>query len=226
MRKIVLGAALSSALLVAPAMAQDSSFFVGGELGALISSETDQQYTPGATAGSTGSISSEHDLGYTGSAFFGYDFGALRVELEAGYQSAGIDEVKSSFATPGGLVSGTQPAEGDVSVRAIMANGMWDFSGAEGFTFFVGGGAGGAQLKVSGLTTATDVELLDDKSGSWLFAWQGIAGVRKSLTDNLDAHLRYRYFNVDEAEMIGLGGRVVEADFSSHTLALGLTLNF
>ena len=225
MRKIVVGAALSSALLVAPAMAQDSGLFAGGELGAVISSETDQQYTPGGVIGSTGTISTDHDLGYTASAFLGYDFGAIRIELEAGYQSAGVDEVSSSFSTVSGLTTGAQSADGDVSVRSVMANGMWDFSG-DRFTFFLGGGAGGAQLKVSGLETDAGVDLLDDKSGDWLFAWQGIAGVRKSLTTNLDAHLRYRYFNVDDAEMVGFSGRVVDADFSSHSLAVGLTLNF
>src|SRR5690606_3137514 len=38
MRKILFGAAFSSALIAAPALAQEGRFYVGGELGALVSS--------------------------------------------------------------------------------------------------------------------------------------------------------------------------------------------
>lgn len=226
MRKILFGAAFSSALIAAPAMAQESGFYVGGELGALVSSETEQTYTPGATPGTTGAISSDHDLGFSGAAFVGYDFGPVRVELEASYLSAEVDEVNSSFAVGGGLLAGGQGASGDVSARSVMANGAWDIAGPAGLTFFVGGGVGLAQVKVSDLTTSGGAVLLDDEDDDWLFAWQVGGGVRKALTSTLDAHVRYRYFNVDDADMIGLSGRVVAADFSAHALAVGLTFNF
>ena len=226
MRKILFGAAFSSALIAAPALAQEGRFYVGGELGALVSSETDQTYTPGAAPGSAGAISTEHDLGFSGAAFAGYDFGPIRVELEASYFSVDVDEVSSSFAAGGGLIVGSQGASGDVSARAVMANGAWDIGGPAGLTFFVGGGVGLAQVKVSGLTTSGGAVLLDDEDDDWLFAWQVSGGVRKALTSNLDAHVRYRYFNVDDADMIGLSGRVVAADFSAHALSVGLSLNF
>lgn len=226
MRKIVFGAALSSALIASPAFAQERGFYVGGELGAVISSETEQQYTPGATPGSTGAVSTEQEMGFAGAAFAGYDLGAVRIELEASHQSSGVEEVSSSFATGGGLVAGTQAAEGDVSARAVMVNGAWDIGGYESFSFFVGGGAGAAKLKVSDLSTSAGVTLLDDEPEDWLFAWQAVGGVRRALTDNIDAHIRYRYFNVDDGEMVGLSGRAVNADFSSHSVALGLSLRF
>lgn len=226
MQKLLFGAALTSALFATSAMAQDGGFYVAGELGAVISSETEQTYTPGATPGSTGAVSSEHDLGFSGAGFVGYDFGAIRVELEAGYLTAGVDEVSSSFSTGGGLIAGAQGASGDVSTRYVMTNGAWDMSGPRDFTFFVGGGLGAAQLKVSDLTTSAGVALLDDEDDNWLFAWQAFGGVRKSLMSNLDLQLRYRYFNVDDAEMTGLSGRVVGADFSAHSVAIGLSYNF
>lgn len=225
--RMVLGAALASALIAVPAVAQESGFYVGGELGAIVSADTEQQYTPGGTVGTTGSLSTDHELGFSGAAFAGYDFGMIRVEAEAGYQSSGIDKVNSSFAAGAGtLAAGSQSASGDVTAQSVMLNGIWDAGEFEGVSFFLGGGAGMAKLKVSDLTTAGGATLLDDEAEDWLFAWQGIAGVRKALSANLDAHVRYRYMKVDEAEMVGLSGRAVTADFSSHTLAAGLTFKF
>lgn len=225
--KMVVGAALSSALIALPAAAQERGFYIGGELGAVVSSETEQQYTPGATVGTTGNISTDHEIGFSGAAFAGYDFGPVRIEAEAGHQSADVEKVSSSFARAGGdLVTGSQSASGDVSARTVMLNGIWDAGDFGGFSFFLGGGVGAAKLKVSDLTTAGGAELLDDKDEDWLFAWQGLGGVRKALSANVDAHVRYRYMKVDEAEMVGLAGRAVTADFSSHSVALGLTLKF
>ncbi|OZB17606.1 MAG: hypothetical protein B7X53_05765 [Hyphomonas sp. 34-62-18] len=225
--RIVLGAALSSALIAVPAAAQESGFYIGGELGAVISADSEQEYTPGATPGTTGSVSTDHELGFSGAAFAGYDFGMIRVEAEAGYQSSRVDKVNSSFAAGAGtLAAGSQSASGDVTAQSVLLNGIWDAGEFEGVSFFFGGGAGAAKVKVSDLTTAGGATLLDDKSEDWLFAWQAIAGVRKSLSDNVDVHVRYRYLNVDETELTGLSGRAVTADFSSHALAAGLTFRF
>lgn len=226
MRKIAVLTALSSTLIACPAFAQDSGFYAGGELGGVISSETDATYTPGATVGSTGAVSSDHELGFTGSAFAGYNFGAIRVEVEAGFLSADVKELSSNFAAGVNLAAGSQDADGEVSAQTIMANGTIDVGSFSDFTFFVGGGAGLAQLKVSGMQAASGSSpVLDDKD-DWRFAWQGIAGVRKPLAANIDAHVRYRYFTVDDAEMVGLSGRVVEAELTAHSLTAGVSYRF
>jgi opacity protein-like surface antigen len=108
-----------------------------------------------------------------------------------------------------------------------MANALLNIGSFNDFTFFAGAGAGLAQMKASGLkATAAPGPLLDDKDDDWHSAWQGIIGVRKPLASNIDLHVRYRYFNMEEAEMIGQGGRVVEIDLSGHLLAAGATYNF
>ncbi len=226
MRRLAVLASLSSTLVATPALAQESGVYLAGELGALLSSETDQTYTPGATVGSTGSVSTDHDLGFTGSAALGYRFGAFRVELEAGLQSADVDKVTSNFGSGVTLAAGSQDADGEISARTLMANATFDVASLSDFTFFVGGGAGVADLKVSGLVTATGSNpVLDDKDDR-RFAWQGILGVRKPLTSNIDVHVRYRYFSMDDAEMVGFSGRAVTAEFTSHALLAGGSYRF
>lgn len=226
MRRFAVVTAISSTFAL-PALAQEGGFYVGADLGAVLSSETDATYTPAATAGSTGNISTDNSLGFTGSALAGYDFGMFRVEAEAGFISADVDKLKSSFALGTSLIAGSQDAEGDVSARTLMANALLDVGSFSDFAFFVGGGAGVANLKVSELkATAAPGLLLDDKDDDWHSAWQGIVGVRRSLSGNADLQVRYRYFKMDEAEMVGQGGRAVAVDLSGHSLLAGVTYNF
>lgn len=227
MRTFAAVAAFSSTLIACPAFAQDGGFYVGADLGAVISSETDATYTPATLAGTRGTISTEHDIGLTGSAFAGYDFGSFRIEAEAGFLSADVDQLTSSFALGASLVAGSQDAEGEVSAQTLMANALLDVGGFSDFTFFVGGGIGAAKLKVSGLkATAAPGLLLDDEEDEWRNAWQGIAGLRKPLTSNIDLHVRYRYIDIDESEMVGQAGRAVDIDLSGHSLVAGVTYNF
>lgn len=220
-------ALLSSTLIAAPAFAQDTGFYVGGELGATIATETDQTYTPAVGAGTTGSVSTEHDLGLAGSAFAGYDFGDFRLEAEAGYIAADIDELTNNFPVPGPTPAGAYPAGGEASAQLYMANAMADFGGFQDFAFFAGGGAGVAKLKVSEMTANNSASVvLDDEDRDWRTAWQLFAGVRKPLTSSIDAHVRYRYLNIDDAELVGFGGRAITASVTSHTLTAGLSFNF
>lgn len=226
MRSVSMGVAAAAILFAAPAFAADGGFYAGLDLGAAISAESDQVYTPGGLAGSTGHVTTDHDLGFSVSGVLGYDFGWVRVELEAGYLTAGVDKVTSDFATGSGLAIGSQSAGGDIMARSVMANVMVDIGAAGDFTFFVGGGAGAAKLNFSGIELASGPVLLDDEDRDWRFAWQGMAGVRKPLSDRTDIHVRYRYVDISDAELIGLGGRVVEAGFSAHVLSAGITFNF
>lgn len=225
MRRLAIVAAISSA--ACPAFAQEGGFYVGGGLGAVISSETDQTYTPGATIGSTGTVSTDHELGFSGSAFAGYDFGAFRLEVEAGVLSADVEKLSSSFALPSAsLVSGSQNGHGEVRAQSVMANATVDVGDFYGFNLFLGGGAGVAKLKIADLQTATAAGPLLDDEDDWRFAWQGLIGVRKPLTDNIDVHVRYRYLSVDDVEMVGQSGRAVSAELSSHALEGGISFNF
>ena len=58
------------------------------------------------------------------------------------------------------------------------------------------------------------------------FAWQVVAGVRTAVSRNVDVTLRYRFFNVGDANMIAFGNEDVKGGMGSHSLLAGLTFNF
>lgn len=215
------------ALLAAgAATAQERRAYLGGELGLVASSQLDLDVTPAATLGSTGRFETETEIGLQGAIFAGYDFGRIRVEVEASRMQADLDRLSSNFALGQGLVSGGQDVTGDLSSTAVMANLILDAGSYRGFEFFAGVGAGKAEVEVSNLSLSNGVVLLDDGDTEWQTAWQLMAGVRKPVAANLELHLRYRYLQIKDSERIGLSGRVMDGGFSAHTVSAGLSYRF
>ena len=226
MRALAMILAVAAAVAVTcPAQAQERGFYVGGEVGLVASSGMDMVFTPGGSAGTNGQLETDHDLGFSGSAFAGYDFGWIRLEAEASQLGADVDKANSDWSHAGGLVVGSQSVDGDVRARSTLLNVLVDFGPAEGVSFFVGGGAGKSTVRVSALALPDGgSELLDhdDRKSSW----QAIAGVRKSVSEHLELHVRYRYFKVDDLEMVGLAGRAVSSELTSHAVTVGLAYRF
>lgn len=227
MRRVALAAALSSAMLASTAAAQSKGFYLGGDLGLAVSTSVDMTFTPAATAGSTGRLETDHKPGFSGAVLVGYDFGWLRVEAEASSLSAGIDGGNSDWAHSSGLVAGKQDLGGDVDARNVLLNLIADFGHRGDYAFFVGGGVGKSRVEVSGMALEQGgAVLLDDKDADRRSAWQLFGGVRKSFSDHLEGHVRYRYLEVDDIQLIGIGGRAVEAEMASHSVAVGITYRF
>ena len=103
---------------------------------------------------------------------------------------------------------------------------MLDIGDQDAFSFFIGGGAGYAKIRYDNIRRVSGSnDVLDD--GDWRFAWQATAGVRKAISSNVDATLRYRFFNANgKDDLIGVGGRAVDDRFRSHSLMAGVTFNF
>lgn len=228
MRKLAIAVALSTTVLAGPALARDGAWYVGGEFGAMITEDTDAGFTPGTTATTTGTASIGFEEGFDGGGFVGYDFGAFRLEAEVAYKSADVEEFVTSGLTPPGVV-GTSAiftgGDGEVNVLSGMVNAMLDFGNEDGLSGFIGGGAGIARVDFDNVTAFTNTGAILDDSDT-RFAWQVIAGVRQALSRNVDIHLKYRFFNVDDLEMVGFGGRVVNTDLRTHSLLGGITFNF
>jgi outer membrane protein OmpA-like peptidoglycan-associated protein/opacity protein-like surface antigen len=228
MRKLAIAVALSTTVLAGPALARDGAWYVGGDFGPMLVEDMDNVFTPGNTAGSPGDVQIGFDEGFDGSGFVGYDFGAFRIEAEVSYKSADVEEViVNSLIVPGsgGTSNIFRQGNGDVSILSGMVNGLLEFGDEDGLTGFVGGGVGMARVDVNGVSAFTNsAPILDDSDTR--FAWQVLAGVRTALTPNIDLHLKYRFFNVDDLEMVGFGGRAVDTDLRSHSLLGGITFNF
>ena len=96
MRKLAIALALSSTLLATPAFARDGAWYVGGEFGAMIVEDADVDI--GAIENA---ITVNHEYGYDGGLFVGYDLGAFRIEAEAAYKKADLDSYNTLIQLPG-----------------------------------------------------------------------------------------------------------------------------
>jgi opacity protein-like surface antigen len=156
----------------------------------------------------------------------GHDFGLIRVEGEVGYKRASLDKVRVDQSV---IPASELDADGRARVLSGMVNLLLDFGDDNGLSGFVGGGAGIARVKVRGDLSGTGtggIGLSDlGFSGSDRgLAWQGIAGVRAAVTDNIDLGLKYRFFNT-KFELEGAGGELSDR-FRSHSLLASLTYTF
>src|SRR5690606_30560222 len=183
MRKIVLGMAAATAVVASPAFARDGAFYIGADFGAMIVEDTDIDV--GATEDA---ISIDHNYGYDGGIYAGYDLGAFRLEAEASYKRARVDgftNVASLPASGGALPAGTRDGAGSTRSLSFMLNGLFDFGDENGTSAFVGGGAGFARVNFNDVRAFEDSGVfLDDRDSG--FAWQVLAGVRQAISNSAD----------------------------------------
>jgi len=218
-------AAVAAAAIATPALARDGSPYVGIEGGLMIVEDLESDVTVTRGANSTTIVDAykiDFKRGYDVDAIAGYDFGMFRVEGELGYKRAKIDDVRLSTALGSNL--GVTDANFDFDSRAtvvsLMANGLVDFGDDDGWAGYVGGGIGRARVRLAG----------DNDSA---LAYQGIAGIRKAITPNIDLGLKYRYFrtaslrfNDEFTGTAGLSGLDARGKLRTHSLLASLIYNF
>jgi len=236
MRKLAIVVALSSTVLATPALARDGAWYVGGDFGGMIVEDIgfDFGLTPTVPSTSDSQIVINHDYGYDGALFVGYDLGAFRIEAEVAYKRARVDDIETTIFLPGnGFRTGTVQAPsiiapaggGRTSALSFMINGMLDFGDDDGVSGFVGGGVGMARVDYNNIRAFENQGAAIDDSDT-RFAWQIVAGVRQAITDNIDVTVRYRFFNVDNVRTVDFRGFESESRFRSHSLLGGITFNF
>src|SRR3954469_20625974 len=103
MRKLAIVVALSSTVLATPALARNSAWYVGGDFGGMIVEDIpfDFGLTPTVTSSATAQVILNHNYGFDGALFVGYDLGAFRIEAEVAYKRADVDEIEHSISLPG-----------------------------------------------------------------------------------------------------------------------------
>ena len=223
-------AAVAAAALTTPAMARDKSVYVGVDAGVMLVEDTNLDYNYDYDINFTYDIDDaftiDHNLGFDVDLVAGYDFGLVRGELELGYKRASVDEVQIDTDLTG-APNPTEPfdADGDAKVWSIMANVLFDFGDEDGWSGFLGAGAGWANvdydIDVAGFGSASD--------NDGAIAWQILAGVRKAITPNIDLGLKYRFFNVSKLDFdspFGTDFESLDGRFRSHSLMLSLLYNF
>ena len=225
MRNYMLMAAIA-AVAASPASARDNSGYVAVDIGALLPTGTSvngkvTDETAGVSLSASDFAKITYKSGYDADLIGGYDFGRFRLEGEAGYKHAGLDNLHFPASTLGTTYD--VPLDGGARVLSGMVNGLVNF-GEPGFRAFAGGGIGIANVRFSGGgLSASDTE----------FAWQLLAGVYVPVDDRLDLGVKYRYFRTGELKFPGtanVAGDVLTGQlsghFASHSILVSLVYNF
>ena len=226
MRKLLI-LALASTVIASPSWARDGSAYVGIEGGAMrpIDTKLDVE-APGLDV--SNGVKVDYSTGIDLDIVAGYDFGAVRAEAEFAYKRASVDDVRVNpdvFATP----LSTQ-ADGNGRVLSLMGNVLLDFGDDDGWSGYLGGGAGIARTKIradlDGVGLGPDTGFSGSDSG---LAWQVVGGIRRSISDNVDLGLKYRFFNTrvsfNDDDVQGLPV-ALDGRFRSHSLLASLIFNF
>jgi len=215
MRNYLLAAAAAMAFAT-PALATDHSPYVGIDAGALLVEDSNITFDFDNGTEQNDFITVNHNYGYDVGLLAGYDFGAIRTEVEVARKRASHDDYS------GVGVSGLGDADGRSRSSSLMGNVLLDFGDDAGLQGFVGGGAGIARTRIRIIDPAFNGNLKDTG-----FAWQALAGVRLPITSTVDLGLKYRFYNAKVKADFVVGTPVdLNTRFRSHSLLASLTFNF
>lgn len=172
--------------------------------------------------------------GFIGTAAVGYGLGnGIRGELEASVRQATVNKLENSYQIDdgAGTVENFNPGPGGrVRTTSLMGNIIYDVPTSIGVTPFVGAGVGGARVELRSFgptgnsptapvgTTTTGSKIVP--------AYQGIAGVNYSVTDNISVGLTYRYFATDKASINSDASTPTKISIRDHSVTAGLTWSF
>ena len=117
-------------------------------------------------------------------------------------------------------------AKHTVRFQTLLANVYWDVTEWNGFTPYVGLGAGVAFLKTEGKFTAPDTTSASWHDTDTVFAGQVGLGFSYAFTESVSADLGYRYLFTGDGDA-GYGAYGLNADsLRMHQFSLGLRVSF
>jgi len=210
------GVALAVALSWADAQAQmfmapsgPGAWYFGGE-GGWTTLESPQT---GKTLGLP--FSQSFSDGFNVGARAGYEWGPWRLEEEFRFQEDGI--TKAAVAGIGFATKGNRNA------YAIMTNAIYDFTVGWPVTPHLGVGVGAVDLH-DGFGAKVGATIAN--SNSWVFGYQGIAGIRYNINPALAFDVDYRYLATTNPTFHTLTGVAYTSGYATHNIVASLTLRF
>lgn len=223
----------SGLMLPLAASADDNAgWYAGAQLGFGLSS-TQNLNNNGNT------LTNNYGSGFAGGIQGGYSFAnGWRPELEFKHAGNNIDNFSQTQATPSITTAQTSNVSGTIGVNAVMANAWWDFRQSDGFFAtvhpYIGGGVGGAQVKLSGehLNSTGNAGFIQEgnitSGSSTVLAYQIGLGAGVGLTPALSASLDYRYLITSNAKTpnYNTGGGEWTGTFHQSEIFLGLKYRF
>jgi opacity protein-like surface antigen len=156
------------------------------------------------------------ESGWVVGAALGVNTGNWTAEVEVAHREWGIsdDNVTVGWQYAGYDYSYSGALDGDFTSNSLMANAWYNIPTGGNFGFYVGGGAGIADVKADThmeFSTYYDSELPEISSTH--FAWQLGAGVQMKTDSGFSYGIGYRYFNVDNVGDLGVDVNAHEVVF-------------
>lgn len=216
MKKILLGLALCTLLLGAPAlsMAGDSGIYVAPKVFFSYGMITDPKISGGGSVSVTGTDKEKE--GWGGALAVGYDFFQqqglpFRAEVEYAMRSQ-VD---------GGWRGFGQSFNQKYEVQTLFFNAYYDIPLESGFTPYLTGGVGMASIDATSKLNGSSAS--SDKSN---FAYNLGLGCGYDLSELMTIDLGYRYASFGEVDSGHWNGLKNEADLSAHEVGVGLRFKF
>ena len=213
--KLLCGVALGG-LLASNAMAADllysapapqAAWSGGPYFGAKIGAVWADDVGVNSDAAADGLDVYDFDTGFTGSIIAGYAFGTRwgalspRLEVEAGYLQADVDTWDVDGATT------AAPAVGELNSFYWFTNLLLDIPmSGWGFTPFIGGGVGFAQVNFDNFDiTSPASSPFDINDSDTAFAWNLTAGLSYDISRNVTLDFAYRFIQLNSVDVLAGG---------------------
>jgi OOP family OmpA-OmpF porin len=236
MKHRLLIAAAATALMAAPtlASAQDSGVYIKGQAGYGVINGSDVVAAPGSTSSIQGDVAGQGNLAL--GLGIGYDLGEnWRIELDG-----------TSIYNDLGSVGGQPNSKANIFANTLMLNAIYDFSDFGRWEPYVGAGLGltkgevtmvandflndtGTVLVanpacVSAAVVANTARACGINDHETNFAWNLIAGLGYSITDNLTWDTTYRYIDMGDFTLDGEFTQQTATNGTPTTAGLGSTI--
>ena len=184
--------------------------------------QPDGEFTQDITDSAYESGEIDLDNGYGVLGAIGYDLGnGLRIEAELGQLIADSDRLVFPDATAPFDKADT---DGDVTLTTGMINAWYNVGSFGNVQPFIGGGIGMAKGEID-----VDFDLGSNNGISdsdTAFAWQVGAGFEVPMSNNMSVSASYRYLTSDGLELVDNEDTAIDADVSTHVVAVGAMFRF
>lgn len=204
-----------AALTAVTANAQQSRFYVRGDVGAQLTSDTDLEEFFGPVAGGS---DVEFDTG-------------IRLGIAGGYQVTDwfAAEVESAImASELKSITGANDVDAVFSNVPFLINARFQLPNRSPLTPYIGAGVGFSvasldveRINLNGLS-------IDGYESDAVFACQAFAGLRYALNDQMGLSLEYHYFATDEPSWDAdyISGKIGFGRMETHALSVAFDYKF
>jgi len=208
-------AALSTTAALNAAHAQETRFYIRGDVGGTWSPDAELKEFFGSTGGGR---SVEFDPGARFGIAGGYQLTDwFAPEIQTGFMAAGIHSITDA-----------DRVDAVFSQAPLLGNLRFQWPTQCRFTPYAGGGAGVSFSTLAVDDIVLDGTRIDGSEVDAVFAYQAFGGIRYQLNDRMGLSLEYRYFAscAPEWEADNLPGEIRFGEIETHSVSIAFDFKF